>query len=407
MKKRINDNYLIIGFVLSIFLQLLQLNWNILYVGIFSLIYIIFNINYLFKVIDKTPKIYLLLFALLLIGNFLENADLKLKVLNIIMQLAYMLIIISGVVFFSSSSLNIVITNLKRIQQIILISAIWGIYCFIVGNNAIDDIFKVTVNRMSSRIDSIFLQPIIAAVIFLVGILLTCYLYNNTLRKICMLAILIIGLILTQSRSVLVIAVLILICYMIKKIKFYSKGLTYNQIVIWSLALVVLFFIIIEFYNFNSSFLKGIFNDRTLDSHGQDISYSWRHTMIDLFLNNVSFTDFNTYFGNGYHASVQLIKSLNFNWLFYYSFNVVDNEYVSIFYDCGLMGLFVYILLMLANVISYIRSKNEFSIVLSLIVLAIFAESYFFDALDWCNITFIFCSFMLAFLSFRSTTKNG
>ncbi len=255
------------------------------------------------------------------------------------------------------------------------------------------------------RTFSIFEHPIVYAVFLLILFWCNKFLVkNNFIRHLLQLNILL-NLFFTKSRSVWIALIITVFIYYFKviilKLKNYNYKITYKKIFITTFGLAV---IIIAGYIFQNQ-ISNIFNlifERivviTDDSYG-DVSRLQRLgtiKAINYYMTNNGITNF--LFGNGIGSVNQFMIN---NPISISGFTTTDNQYLSIFYNFGFMGLAVYVLIIILSIIKFLKGNikdiNSLSI---LCFLSVSISMFFFESFGWTDI-FIFLTLSMLFISVK------
>lgn len=241
------------------------------------------------------------------------------------------------------------------------------------------------------RTFSIFLHPIIYSVFLVILFWCNNFIIKNKIIKFLLNFIVIINLFFTKSRSSWIAFIIIILIYYLKnivyKICFNKVKISYkNLLKKLTIMLVGLIFIIIFFDNIEDIIKQIIqrFITVTSDSYG-DISRLQRIGTIKL-INNYMVNNglINFLFGNGLGSAKDFMMNHK---ILIDNFVTTDNQYLSIFYETGFVGLIGYILLFIIEVIKFF--KNDIDDINNLPILCFLIISitmFFFEASYWINV---------------------
>lgn len=279
---------------------------------------------------------------------------------------------------------------LKILLIIIVISCAFGLYESFLGNSF--DTFAIRVYPSSGRLHSFYLHPIVFASIALTGIILSTQVVNNSIVKYFSIFICIYCMIFTLARGSWIAFFFTSVITLVNNHKESKcRSVKKNKVLETIIAIIVL---IILLYINNPFHIVDIIKNRfsqSIDSY----SFTYRfNNIITLIMGRIQ--DFNLahwILGSGYHSSQ---KALGFNGIFLRNVgnSVVDNEYISVLYDFGIIGTFmVGISLYICIKLIIKKGLNPTYKCIALITLAYFIQAFFFDILEWNTIGTLFLVF--------------
>ena len=283
---------------------------------------------------------------------------------------------------------------LKTINYILLGTCIYGVVESLIGNFL--DIYTVRVYAATYRIHSIFLHPIIFSLMMLIAFWLSYYLIENRILKFifCMMSLYCI--VMTLTRSAWVAFVITVILNIIKRKL--NKGSLFNfgkKVSKWKLIELIIILIIIFIISTKFNLLS-IVNRMSLrwGTLNNSMSVTYRSNAIyTLFASRLSDNNIiHWLIGSGYHG----VQKAAANAGIYFGTvgnNVIDNQWISVFYDFGLIGIFVMIYIFVRSIIIFLKTKEIILKLMSLICFVCLFMGFFCDIFEWstaANITFLF-----------------
>ena len=309
--------------------------------------------------------------------------------------LSIYLIIFFGYLFAEKVDINGLEKSFKRFVLMIAMFSIFGIICYAINYNPLVLISSIAQDYLerTERLIAIWLHPIPAAC-FLGAMLIFSAYYHSGLRRLLIFAISIIAILFTQTRSMWVILLLLLIVCNLKKIFlfFKNKCTVKKQKLIMFLSVVALIVIFcVLFYN-SVLYAIGFIHERLFGQNlDSDMSFTWRMNSILTILKK-SFTGdlLGLLFGHGMFSGSNLLGGMNFGSKFSYNVGAVDNSFISALYDFGLLGLIWLILCLVWAIKLMLSSKKTLcSKAVSTTLVMLLLMSLFFEELYWCNISFV------------------
>lgn len=285
----------------------------------------------------------------------------------------------------------------KSVFYIFLSSAAkyWQVYAF--GT----DVFRTF---------SIFEHPIVYAVFLLVLFWCNNFIIKNKVIKYLLQINILVNLFFTKSRSVWIALCITVFVYCLKaiisKLQNHNLKITYKKVFKLSFTLAVLI-ILICIFSKQVSIIFNIMSQRlitvTNDSYG-DISRLQRLgtiKTINYYMLNNGIVNF--LFGNGIGA---VNKFMINNPVVIAGFTTTDNQYLAFFYNFGVTGIFIYILIIFLAIVKFfntdIKNIDNLSI---LCFLSISVSMFFFESFGWTDV-FIFLTISIAFMSLKKDKSN-
>lgn len=208
-------------------------------------------------------------------------------------------------------------------------------------------------------------------------------------RKISFILILI-NLILTQSRSCWITFIFTILIYYASNVKIRKTKIKKRNIVVIFILIIVIF-ILNKIIGEVIYFFIDRFND-IFTSDGK-ASLLQRTGAIGLILEIIKSSNiFQNIFGHGLFASGELLLS---NTIFIQGFTSIDNQYVTMIYEQGIATFIIYILLLIFNTYRYFRYINKFGEkfqkISYFIFLTISINMFFYEAISikWYSISML------------------
>ncbi|WP_150131727.1 O-antigen polymerase [Clostridium sp. JN-1] len=261
------------------------------------------------------------------------------------------------------------------------------------------------------RTFSIFIHPIVYGSFLVVLFWCNRYIINNKIKYILQINV-IINLYYTKSRSAWIAIGITLFIYYLKaffiKIKNNNIKFTYKKVITLILTCIVLIFILLIFSKDINNILNQIaerFITATKDSYN-DASRLQRLGTIKI-VNNYMFNNgiSNLLFGNGCGS----VKEFMMNHFVYITgFATTDNQYVSFFYEFGLIGVSLYIFIVVSSIVKFFKNNDilDISNLSILCFLSISVSMFFYESYGWIDV-FIFLIITMSFSCIKDIKKVG
>lgn len=350
-----------------------------------------FKINYFLLII--TSLVFLAIISTLVMRDFS---------FSFVMEIAsYYFYVVLGF-FCMKSSKEDTLLGLKLIGVFIFILSLLGVIEYIMRTN----IFEKYLNFKSSsiygieitdsynyRVRSLFVHPIVYGNILAFALCINIFLFQNNKFQILNFILLTINIIFTKARSVWVLCGLLLLfmlCYTYKNIKDNDKQKKKFIIIFYIVISFLIFLVVLALSGIYIPVLDMIIS-KFKDLAGSD-SINQRTGVIPLLLgkfNNGSI--YNILFGNGAHSSKIVMK---YETVTISNFGTVDNEWLSILYDFGMVTFIFFIILYIKMIKNIFKTNNILLLFVSL-VLVIFLSLYFaFDGFTWISSYSLFFMFV-------------
>lgn len=245
------------------------------------------------------------------------------------------------------------------------------------------------------RLRSFFGHAIVFGQMIVIALVINYKLETSQMKRLLFSVILIVALLLTKSRSAWIIAVGLTSVYLIFQLKDpeYSK---WNRIAILTPILLLLVYMLYRFGLF--SVVESRFNEL-----GTDVSYSQRSGAIEFIFHRFLSKPFFWLTGNGYGSSrlSMLETTVEIS-----GFSTVDNGFLAMLYEYGLLGLCSFVILLISAGISSFRSDCDLDLVLFSVSCVCCAELMFYCELGWwvpTVILFVTCGLVLG----RASTRRS
>lgn len=402
-------NWLLIGWILSIFLVLINYQrWFIVILSYLVAYFVLSGLNKNINLIlsfTKKHKLLHIYFGILIVSSIYNAYDLNSAFIGVLRVFTMYSLVLFGYLIASKSTESSYM--LKGILIAIIISLFFGIYQGVVGYNPLGGISDI-VTQSVTRISSWYAHPIPCSCFFIVGVVLGNMLIDNLFFKVLLLMGMIYGIVLTQSRSAWLILIILfivaLVCNLVSgKFKHYisRKKMLY---LLFICLLIGLIFVVM--YGKISELYLVIMDRLFSKSTSEDMSYTWRLMVIRLFTSNASFLDLHTYFGHGYNSASNLLANSVISSKFTYNVATTDNAYISIFYDFGIFGFIGFAWIVFYSIKNIFKQRNVKRQYPYYITLVIMLFSFFFDAPYWISVGFLFAFFYGIGVSFNEYEKT-
>ena len=310
--------------------------------------------------------------------------------------LCYVLILIDALFIYSKKP-KAYEKGMKMILSIIVISALYGIIEALVSYNVFEQYFAADYIRgyygtALYRIASIFMHPIVCGQVLLIGFWLVAFFYDKW-KRVSYLIIIALGIYYTKSRSIwggLVFSIAIL--GLVKMIDFFVKHrIQKRKLLYMPFTMVCIYFL----------YKKGMFDtvinsvyERILAASGSTSELA-RQSMSIYTLNYMihDASVLQKIFGYGMDSSKSWIYKSS---AFVTAFDAIDNSYLTIMYEFGLVGLLTVVILIVRKIIECFCKNKSTTKLNSASIMAIVACAipfYFYDFYGWLPIyiLFIYC----------------
>lgn len=273
--------------------------------------------------------------------------------------LCYILILIDALFIYSKKP-KVYEKGMKMILSIIVISALYGIIEALVSYNVFEQYFAADYIRgyygtALYRIASIFMHPIACGQVFLIGFWLAAFFYEKWKRVSCLI-IIALGIYYTKSRSIwggLVFSIAILM--LVKMIEFLAKHRIQKRKLIYIPFTVVCIYFLYKMGVFDT-IINSIY-ERIMAASGSTSELA-RQSMsiytLNYMIHNASVLQ--KMFGYGMDSSKSWIYKSG---AFVKAYDAIDNSYLTIMYEFGLVGLLTFVILIIRKVIEcFYKNKS-------------------------------------------------
>lgn len=274
----------------------------------------------------------------------------------------------------------------------------------IITNDATRSWYILTEKTSEYRIHTLFMHPILYAAILVLGIIILYYFpYKNYQKNLIFKIILFFNLLATKSRSSWIACLLVILLIIIKHFSYKSKTTIQKKkiiTIVFLLCSVGILFLIFHqhFFDFGSEIYSRILGGFT--GKYQDGSRGVRLAIIEKafleFRNNTSFGDF--IFGKGSGYALYFISSHPISgWN-----SAIDNQYISILFDYGLIGLILNLYILFKSFFIFIKSRNNILSMCSLSLVSLYISMFFYECFE-----FRVFNFIIIFLLFSINIYNN
>lgn len=385
----IYKDYLFCGFLLSIFLNVFDFPY-FYYINIVFSIYFSFSLGFNFyeKKFFLFIRKYSLLTLCFFIWSILPIINFK-SYNNSFRNFSFFLLIFSAYCFCLKYK-EVFFVSFRRISIFCFISLIYGYFVFLTKMNPLIFLSDKFAQYSSTyeRLTSFYLHPIPCSFFYLVGLVLIIYTVRNIVLKTIISLLYIGGIVLTLSRSAWITLFLIIFSLVIQKISVlvYTHRLSIVSIVSFIFCLSLILIGVLLNSSTLSQLMSSILNRIFSINLSDDMSFTWRYNTIFVILSEYFNGNFvNLLFGHGIESGSQLISKMDFGDTFAYNVGAVDNTYISLLYDFGILS----IVLLLFFAIRYIKKNMLLKMhFLSKNFIIFFVMGFFFEELYWCNCGF-------------------
>lgn len=250
-------------------------------------------------------------------------------------------------------------------------------------------IMQATLGTASARVRTIFIHPIICAVY--TTIFWLCLLYKpyqkkwvNFLAGGCM----ILSLVGTQSRSSWISFFIVTFIFFIKNIN-YKKLVVRRKEIMSVISIFIILFLLSIFFKENIINIVEVVVKRWTDGLNVNNSGNFnRVSMIKMGLNDWNTANFGRkIWGAGFGYALKLLKSHSIRgWDI-----AVDNQYVSILLDYGLVGLVSFLYLIFRILKKIFLTKKYIVQFWGLCILSMCISAFFYEMFSWITVTMLFC----------------
>lgn len=292
------------------------------------------------------------------------------------------------------------ISIIKKIRNFGFVMAILGCYEFVTHSAVFMKVvavesrmyMQINIGTSSMRVRSIFLHPTICGVFMTLAWLCVLFMpykknWLNYLAKItiflCLLG--------TQSRSNWIAFVIINLLYIWKKYK--KKGISFEKkdIVRAVILLVTTLIIAIIFNEYIRNIYQLVINRWIAGLDSNNAGNYNRVTMIKMGLEEwINFGIPEKIFGAGSgYAKAFLLKHPIRGWN-----SAVDNQYLTVLLDFGLLGLIFFLCLAGYIFRKVMVDDNEINQLCGLSLLSMFISTFFYEMFPWITVTLIFSLFL-------------
>lgn len=410
MKVKINSNfYIIIYFILMV---LMNQSIGLSYINVISLLFLFISLKNIKVSKCLSTKIYYIYVSYAIIISILRIGSGNISWYRMHINLCGLLIMcfLTSMVLSEQTNLNLFCTKIRDFSWILFFCGIleyltkFNITKFMRNSNYVEIYLEG-----EGRILSVFYHPLgYAAFLILLFILLMYFPYTDYKKNIMINILLIINLLLTKSRSAIIILVLIWIFFKLKHLNSLHGKISPKKFGVIMLAIVVLVILVVIFGNIINEFTFSILKRFT--SLSIENKEGIRALIISNFINYLRNSPIQyVVFGHGIGYSYKFMELHPISYWIdgkrYLWSQTTDNTYISIILDYGLIGFFIYIFIIVITIKVFISSKNKKLEMASLILISIFILLFIMEGLYWPTIMFTF-AFALGIMNKQTTADN-
>lgn len=305
----------------------------------------------------------------------------------------YILILIDALFIYGQRP-KVYEKGMKMILSIIVISALYGIIEALVSYNVFEQYFVADYIRgyygtALYRIASIFMHPIVCGQVLLIGFWFVAFFYDKWKRVSCLI-IIALGIYYTKSRSIwggLIFSIAILV--LVKMIEFFLKHRIQKRKLLYIPFTMVFVYFLYKIGMFDT-IINSIY-ERILAASGSTSELA-RQSMsmytINYMIHDASMLQ--RLFGYGMDSSKSWIYKSG---AFVKAYDAIDNSYLTVMYEFGLVGLLTIVILIVRKFIECFCKNKSTTKLNSASIMAIVACAiplYFYDFYGWLPIYFLF-----------------
>ena len=298
-----------------------------------------------------------------------------------------------GYILFSNGKEHGLKQLLKGYSIILSILAIYGVFEFIFGN--IFDAYTVRVYAATYRLHSLFLHPIIFSLMLLQSLIINHYLIKNVVVKGILTLINIFCIFMSLSRSSWLVLGIILIMMMIHQKYIQKKPLLVSKYItkVRFLGIAVLLcVIVIIIQKLDIVSYLGTLMTRWQALEGS-MSVQYRLSVIaSVFSDRINDTNIlHWLIGSGYHSVQASVANAEMGFATLGNY-VVDNQWISIFFDFGFIGLAALVYLTIKSLRCFFGNYDSGLWIVSLCMIANLLMALICDTFGWApagNVVFV------------------
>lgn len=367
--------------------------------GIITILISILNLSYVGWAIKNTlPFIAVLMpMTLITIFNYIEGVA---SVTAVYRLITFWLLYFIGVVIANYGTDEYLEKSYFLVYRVGIIFAIYGLVEWIIKDNYLIPYLSQfyaysTVGTSSYRISSVFVHPIVCANVLLIMLIVNIYRNCTYKSRYAGYLILMLSLFATSTRGAWILAAQILLIELIDN---YRTKISRRTLMVIALTMVIVLVSAIS----SNSFIAMIIE--RFSQLGGSYSLSYRLGIItNYFKATFSSNVFNIIFGHGYFSargSLEEISSVRFN------VESLDNQFISLLYDGGLLIFTALIILLIYCLIFFFKSNNKTDKMLLLMIIISMEEMFFYENINW-QVSVMFLIVPIAIYLSRGKLKAG
>lgn len=291
------------------------------------------------------------------------------------------------------------ITIIKRIRDFGLCNAILGCYEFVTHTHIFTRYITVesrfynqSLGTFKTRVQTVFMHPTICGVFMMISWLCILFLpYKKTWVNYLAKVFILLCLLGTQSRSTWVAFVMINILYAWKKYRIKKIQIKREQLLQIGIVIIVALIIVVFFNEYLIKVGYVIINRWRDGMNSNNASNYNRVTMIKMGIQEWKHIKIGRKIfgsGNGYAYQFLLCHPIR-GWN-----GAVDNQYLTILLDFGLVGIILFISLIYYVFKQAVGSDDRINQLCSLCLLSMFMSGFFYEMFSWIFVTILFCLFL-------------
>ena len=395
--RSIISDFLFWGLCLSVILNMFDNTRYYIFQLIFIGIYLfILGINGSLKILVDFIRKHLLLVlafcAWTILALFQSSIYSSLRILS------FFALIFMGYLIVVKNQLQGLVISLRRIGILLFISVLYGLVAFFLKTNPfmfLSERFE-TYTRSFTRITSVFVHPIPCATFFILALIIILTIGKNKIYTTIASIICLAGIIYTFSRSAWASALIVMLIIYYPKIKklCVAHKLKKNTLIFLIIAFLGICLLAIIYRNALAETINLVVQRLFKEDLSSDMSFTWRISSIGIIANqSINSGPVGFLFGHGVESGSQFLTRMHFGSLFSYNVGAVDNSYISVLYDLGIVGLGFIIALIIVTAVLMFRFQNRYCKIISYIMIVLLIMAFFYEELYWCNSGYLFFSF--------------
>lgn len=309
-------------------------------------------------------------------GILLSNSSIAVSVSSIG---SYILLLLLGMSYQQSKSSEWLLSGLLQIRDFVVLASILSLiieiilgYRFVTDGSSPPFTLTVILDRSSYRVRGIFGHAIVFAQILIISLIINTKIEKNNIKRIAFNTLFLLLIFFSKTRAAWILIGLIAASVGFKHI--IDKDNHNWQIIALSLPIVLL----IICYLSHNGYINDIIN--RFMQLSSDVSFSQRFGAIIYMVSDFLSKPYLWLFGSGFGASSNQISQYTVE---IEGFSTVDNGYITLLYEYGLIGLCLFCIMMITALRNTARCGRSDVRVLFGIVVVSLVEMIFYCELGW------------------------